>query len=445
MSDTKLVKVERVDNETRRTENEAPPVELGQWYWVEFKDDRLLGCVTHLGSNYAEIDPVGNYSSVRISEAEFDARCTLEPNPDEFIQGRIAHHQHCVDGLLDKVKQLTASLGISRMALDEGQAKAENATQALVAVHGTKNVQEHKEALIKAKKETLPELFKKVEKEHEKMATWMKATLKPYEAQAKELKRTTSAIDDRIFTVQLYAGLIEEMVQIKEGEPAPNETKVALFQRRHYMDEECLANYKAGGMTFDGLEAFDKWLVRKDNLARILPLQRCIVAFRVRRYMMKRRCYTISDFFSIKLKEAQDKLTFLYIRNGEQVWRLNTEIDFGEQLFPNKEDSLLLADSDHLWAEVYWNKVKDIISDSEYQVLLADREAEQEVYKAKLAAWKAEQKKLPKKERKSSFFGPSNPRNYHSDKWVKVDKESVWYDDVMMKIAREAKIGRAHV
>lgn len=434
--DTALVPV--TVTETHRRENEAAPVELGQWYWLENwaeKHPRVLGCVTHLGSNYAEIDPVGDYAEVRILESEFDECCTREENPETYIKERIAHHQHLVDGLLDRVKQLTASLGITRLALNESAAEMENTTQALVAVHGTKNVKAHKVALVKAKEKTLPELFKKIRDQHEKMAMWMTATLKPHKAQAKALKKTTEVIDDRIFTVELYAGLVEEMVQIKEGDPASNETKVALFQRRHYMDEECLANYSAGGMSFESLGAFDRWLVRKDNLERILPLRRCIVAFRVRRYTKTRRCYNISDFFRIQLKEKQDEYTFLYIRNGEQVWRLATEIDFGEQLFPNKEDSLLLGDSDCLWANVYWSEVREIISDDAYQQMLKDHAAEQKAYKKRLKAWRADPKN---KKHVGTIHEPSNPKDYRSDKWVKIDKESVWYDDVMMKIAREA-------
>jgi hypothetical protein len=417
--DDKLIKVE-VTKETRRRENEPDPIKLGDWYWLEnFPEEgrRMLGCVVHVGSNYAS--------------------CTPEPNPDEHIHKMIAMHQGRVNELLDKVKQLTASLGIGRLALDEAQAAVENKTQALVAVHGTKNVQAHKKALIKAKEKTLPELFKKVKQEHEKMALWMKAQLKPYEAEATELERKTGAINDRIFTVELYAGLIEEMVQIRKGDPAPNDTKVSLFQRRHYMDEECLVNYEAGGMEFKNLAAFDRWLMRKDNLARVLPLQRCVVAFRVRRMKKKRYCYSIGDFFHIRELEKLDKSTFLYIRNGQQVWRLITGVDFGHKLFPNKEDSLLLGDKDHLWANVYWSRVEEIISDDEMQQKLEDYAVEQEAYEVKLAAWKKEQKK-PEKERKGSYFRPSSPSSYRSEKWVKIDKESVYYDDVMMRIAQEA-------
>lgn len=30
-----------------------------------------------------------------------------------------------------------------------------------------------------------------------------------------------------------------------------------------------------------------------------------------------------------------DKWTFLYVRNGEQVWRIACEIDFGSMIFPD--------------------------------------------------------------------------------------------------------------
>lgn len=50
----------------------------------------------------------------------------------------------------------------------------------------------------------------------------------------------------------------------------------------HYMDEECLVNYKAGGMKFADIHSFDRWISKKENYERILPAPRAIVAFRVR-------------------------------------------------------------------------------------------------------------------------------------------------------------------
>jgi len=451
--DTKLQVISKPDD-TRRTENPADPVEVGQWYWLkvwekDWDGDReeygepyiveYLVCVIEVGSNYAKMQSVDDgdgYSTWRIHEDEFDTLCRREPNAQDHINAQIAKRQANVNMLMDRVKQLTAGLGVTRQALAEGG--GEDTTTALVKVQGTENVKAHKAALIKAKEETLPDLFKKIEKEHKAMAGWMKSNLIPYEAEAKALEKTTKAIEDRIFTVELYAGLIEEMVQVKKGKPAPNDTKIHLMQRRHYMDEECLWNYQAGGMEFTDIRQFDKWLRKKENALRIFPHPRCIVAFKVRRKRKRRlRGRSLSDFINIYFKEQADKATFIYIRNGGQLWRLSTGIDFGEELFPHKEDSITLGEGGDgpLWANVYWSRVEEIISDAEYQDRMARYEEKEVEHQEHLKAWRADPKN---KEHLGSIFEPSPPSHYRSEKWEQITKESVYYDDAMKKIAREA-------
>lgn len=430
--ETSLVVASSASSSTSVREGAGEDVATGQWYWLrdnEEDDKPLLGCITHLGSNYAEFTPVGGYSPVRIHADDFDRRCQREPCPEEYIRSRVEHHQRKVNALLNEVKRLTAGLGITRGALSANNTgdQRDASAQALVAVHNAVDVAEHKTALIKAKKETLPELFKQVEEEHKKMAVWMKAPLLPYEAEAKALKKSTEAIDDRIFTVELYAGLVEKLMRIKDGDTAEAEEKVALFQRRHYMDEECLANYKAGGMVFKDLGAFDQWLLTDENLKRILPLPRCVVAFKVRRRKAERRVYNLNDFIKMLICEKQDAYTFLYIRNGEQVWRLQTEIEFDEQLFPSRKDSLLLGDNDTLWAEVGWSKVREIIHEGEYQAREAAKKKKTREYNAAVAAAKKEGTQCP-----------CNPYFPH-ETWEKIDKGSVYYDDVMQQVAQEAQ------
>ena len=124
-------------------------------------------------------------------------------------------------------------------------------------------------------------------------------------------------------------------MQIKKGEPAPLQEKIRIFQRRAYMDEECLAAYETGGMDFKSLKEFDRWLCRPAQLDRLLPFPRCILAFQIRRNRKERDMESIADYFRIQDEEKLDKLTFLYIRNGQRVYRLNTTIDFDYQLFPD--------------------------------------------------------------------------------------------------------------
>ncbi len=468
------MKLQKTNNPgSQRIDPEEEELKIGQWYWVsgededededgdddiededeeEEEDDDIededegddiededededdddapwIGCIVHVGSNYAKLEGVrGGFERIHLDH--FNARCKLEPDADSIIKKNVEHHRENVRALLNKVRQLTARLGI---APDELKEENTAPSTALAVASGTNNIKEHKAALIKAKDETLPELFGKIKLQNERMATWMKAQLIPLEAECDVLEASTDVIKDRIFTVELYAGLTEELVLITDGKPAPNDTKVSLFQRRHYMDEECLARYEAGGMGFDDIGDFDEWLVRDDNRTRLLPHERCVVAFRVRRHSKARRASNITEFIRFFREDEADALTFLYIRNGEQTYRMSTEIDFGEQLFPDRVHSTLLGNN-RIWARQYYvDSIDKIITDDEYQGMVEDHAQATIEYEKKAAAWKA----MSKKEQKAS--GRISPwRGDRLDKYVECNPKSVFYDDAMKMIARAA-------
>jgi hypothetical protein len=325
--------------------------EIGQWYWITSKDTEWnekkkrydpfdydwLGCVTEIGSNYVQFTGIGqgkynSSGSERVHIDQFDERCRLELNAEAILNQGVLERQKKVNDLMHEVRRLTASLSVPVNGVLPAPAAE---TNALIHVGSTSNIAEYKQALIKAKTEQLPALFEKIKETNQELANWMSASLIPLKAEVGQLTPAIKAIESRIFNVELYAGLSEEVVRIKDGEPAGLTEKLVLFQRRAYMDEECLADYQTGGMDFKKIEEFDAWLVKPNNLARLLPFPRCIVAFQIRRKEKEREGWTYEDFVRINFEREMDKLTFLYIRNGERVYRLNTAIEFDEKLFPD--------------------------------------------------------------------------------------------------------------
>jgi hypothetical protein len=342
---------------------------IGAWFQVQERDDKepWLGCVTHIGSNYVEIHSVGS-SYTRVHLDNFEKVCTFEPDAEAIIANNIQHWGRRAQELMGRVKEITAQLSvhIDARALPGGE------TQALALRGSGQEIGEYKNALVKAKEKDLPELFKEIESANKEMGAWMKASLVPLKAQAEQLKPAIKAIESRIFNVELYAGLVEQVEQIADGEPARLEEKVHLFQRRCYMDEECLAEYRAGGMEFKDLREFDAWLVEKENLNRLLPFPRCIVAFRVRRNEKEREVPNLQAYINIALggERDADKMTFLYMRNGDRVFRLSTAIEFGEQLFPDMGHAGLTG---KLYAELWGaGSVRRLITEGEYLEMRKD-------------------------------------------------------------------------
>ena len=425
--DGSIQKAPNVEAQDEKYDPATPAI--SKWYWVKNDEDDIergqpekwLGCVTHVGSNYVMLEGPSerHRDSSQYDRVHFDVfwdKCEYEPDASSVIQRKIGERQVEFNRLMGRIKAITARLGVvPSPELTEGAH-----TQALATRTG-EPIPQYREALVKAKDKDLPELFDKMKHESEMMATWMKADVFSLEGQQGLLRGSLDKIGRRILAVDLYAGLSEEAEQIRQGDPAVMGEPLQLIQRRCYMDEECLARYTAGGMEFKDIRAFDQWLAEKENMDRLLPFSRCMVAFRVRRNEKFRTAVNLSQFITMMNDRELDNMTFLYVRNGSQLWRINTAIDFGPKLFPDfnrqKMDS-----SQKLWAK---NDV--LITDDEYQSMVESERLAQEKSDKANAEWDA----LTDEERKSNRqMWPGSYVHEESRNYKPFVKESVYYDDI---------------
>lgn len=411
---TGLVVLDADVHEAQPESREADPSEpaVGKWYWVKHDPPKKgekqkpdwFGCITHIGSNYVEMTGALSGGTARIHFDNFEKECRFEPKPEEIIRKNVDKHKGEAAKLMHEVKEVTARLSVSNDQHSTGS------TAQALAVHSGNLINDYKKSLVRAKEKTLPDLFEKIKEENEAMGMWMKAELIPLKAQVGLMKPLIKVIENRIFSVELYAGLTEEVVQILEGKAADPTTPVHLFQRRHYMDEECLAQYETGGMTFASIGAFDKWMAKETNFTRLLPHPRCIVAFQVRRHEKE---YDIDrDFggdwrqyvsFALSDEQKKDKLTFLYMRNGEQLYRLSTGIEFGKQLFPDL-DNPVLNSKGMLYFEVNYGRYVDdgkLITELDFNQRVENWiNVEIPEYEKEKAQWKIDRAEYEKKEAK---------------------------------------------
>ncbi len=435
MSDSKSIVPLRSGVATAEDPAESRMPAVGQWYDVGEGSAAWLGCVVALGSNYVELrgpSPDHGDSSYhkRVHLDAFWHKCRREPDAEALIAERVSKHRHRVEQLLGRVREITAGLAVPVQAALPGMQ-----TQALVLQTESRPIAEYKDALVLAQKETLPAIFKEVEEENKLMASWMKAGLIPLQAEADGLHGSIRAIEQRVFHVELYAGLVEQVERVRDGAPGPSDAKLHLMQRRCYMDEECLAQYEAGGMDYQGIADFDAWLARRENLDRILPHPKTIVAFRVRRNSKHQEAVDLHDFFRIAGEDALDKQTFLYIRNGEQLFRLSTGIEFDEKLFPDLEHHLM--DRGALWARVDFARVEEVLTHAEYQGRIEDA-------RGLFAKKMAEAAKLPEADRWMAFdwdmYNVDTVEDYlvrRFDGYVPFTPETVYYDDIRQHVQKQ--------
>lgn len=421
MSNALVPTIVQTNETTRRSSDDL--LEVGDWFWVKGSDDkRWMACITYVGSNYAELkgpsERHNGIQSQRVHFEQFWAKCERIPDPDPIINGKIMEHQLESRALMEEVRAVTARLGmVQRQSLTDGGAEE---TKAL-SVRSSEPVEAYKKALAKAKEKTLPALFEQIEEANESLANWMNVKLIPMKAEAEALKGVMSLISDRIFSVELYAGLVETVVEVRGGEADELGSQIHLMQRRCYMDEECLAGYETGGMDYKDIKDFERWLCKPSNFGRLLPFPKTVVAFQIRRNDKEREVVNLCDFLQVMAERAADQSTFLYIRNGERLYRMETKIEFEEKLFPDTNHKILTATK--LWAKDFHHDIGDLISDDEYQGRIEDEKRQDE-----------DLAKMPKKER----WKHERHRNTVDD-YFAFTPASVYYDDIVKIIANEAK------
>lgn len=396
-------------------EESQPMLAVGQWYWAKGQtwDDESakewFGCVMGIGSNYVEVrSPAGRYARVHFDDVFTVLR--YEPNPEAVIQARVAQWSGESRRLLGEVRDISARLGLKTAGALPAASTPRSGTD-LVVMSTQTDIAGYKAALIEAQDKTLPELFRDIKNANEKLTQWMTADTLPLTACVNSVKESIGDIKDRIFNVSLYAGLVEDAVLCADGAPAPSEAKLHVMQRRLYMDEECLLSYTAGGMEFANITEFDAWLAKPENRDRILPFSRTLVAMRVRRVAKEREWdgSVLNAWININV-EQRDNLTFLYVRNGDQLWRIKCQMEFGEMVFPDKA---VYDPSEPMMVRMFGDRVDQMITCCEYDDQLAEYE------------------KAPKENRWRHGFRPED--------WKPFDQTNVYFDECMATISDKIK------
>lgn len=156
-------------------------------------------------------------------------------------------------------------------------------------------------------------------------------------SKTKALTERIERANDALYMINAYLGTEEEVIKIRDGEPAPADTMIVVRQSILFMDEEIAAAENWMGRSdfdFANVEAFDKWVSKPKNLKQVLPELKGIVALKIRR---SEKDYGDNPWVNAELNR-KNKCLYLLIRNGERLYRIFTTLWLDESLLPRKNE-----------------------------------------------------------------------------------------------------------
>ena len=129
--------------------------------------------------------------------------------------------------------------------------------------------------------------------------------------------------------IELYLGIGEEIICIKEGDKASIDTPICFRQLVIHMDEESIF-YTDKEIDFTNIDVFDDYVVKR--FESIIPEKKGVVVCRPRRYEKR---YSDNALENARLND-KNFTTYILIRNGETLYRIKSCIEIYPFLFPEK-------------------------------------------------------------------------------------------------------------
>lgn len=163
----------------------------------------------------------------------------------------------------------------------------------------------------------------------------------------KELKQKQKLF----YILETYLGLKEEVIQIQEGDNAPEEEPLSLYQQLLFMDEET-GIWENEGIDFNDIEKFDAFVLK--NYEKFLYKEKSICAFKVRR--------NDKDYgagFANAWANEPNKMTYFLIRNGTNFYRIWSNVTVGQKLFPGANEYEKMLDQERGNDEYRMQQVQD--------------------------------------------------------------------------------------
>lgn len=152
-----------------------------------------------------------------------------------------------------------------------------------------------------------------------------------------------------LYALTTYMGMNEKVIVLRQGERAAEELPVSVYQQLLYMDEET-GVWEEGGLDVRSIGVFDEWITK--NYDKFLYKEKSVCAFRVRR---ESKHYSDDPWVNASMNEGNFRTYFL-IRNGENLYRIWSDVKVPETLFPSKDRLEEIYKEHKDWDDEYLQK-----------------------------------------------------------------------------------------
>jgi hypothetical protein len=252
----------------------------------------------------------------------------------------------------DKVKELAKQLLEGKQIEESEEAVSETA---LMNKYDKNTLLTLKEQM--SKSVLVAEQVKKVAQSliSQKMSE-LQAKLAPMTEMISQMNKQIKRIDYVIQTIEIYAGIKEDVIQLRKGVPADEETPVVFRQAVIYMDEELALDFEDFEWTKE--KHFDEWLVKDDNWKHLLPDEKSMIAIKPRRtdYKYSKGTSWEDAIYNFCMNQ-RNKRTIFIIRNGENIYKIESEnIALQDKMFPGKTEYASLLEKEKT---DHWESRKD--------------------------------------------------------------------------------------
>ena len=134
-----------------------------------------------------------------------------------------------------------------------------------------------------------------------------------------------------------YAGIDAEIVRIRDGATASEDTPLSVYQQKLFMDENVgiLKLFEGGTDSLDvqNLEEFDAWIA--EHYKTFMPAEKALTVWQIRREAKRYAygCDAESELFN-HVMNLGNFHTYFLIRNGERLWRFTSDFHVPDLVFP---------------------------------------------------------------------------------------------------------------